>query len=275
MSLHHARCDERHVPGRALGDGQGAAGVERPQVGPGHQHPARLALDELRRNQRERPSVRDRERDGPPPPETRRVVLFSRDGSTASLLVFVLDEHALADLGIEPMRGTPVHTQPTGPAFAALAAFPFDARRIGRRRSPSLAPSRLLRVLDLIEARLADRLTLDDLARAACLSPFHFSRLFRAATGRTPHRFLVEWRIAAAQAMLRERHVALVEVAMDAGFGSQATFTRAFRKITGLTPGQYRELHRLDDDGMETKRQAVMSATSSARCRNAGASALP
>jgi AraC family transcriptional regulator len=98
-------------------------------------------------------------------------------------------------------------------------------------------------VLDLIEARLGDPLTLADLAREACLSPYHFSRLFREATGWPPHRYLVERRIEAAQAVLREGRASLAEVALDAGFGSQANFARTFRAVTGLTPGQYREMH--------------------------------
>lgn len=111
-------------------------------------------------------------------------------------------------------------------------------------RAPSLEPRRLRRVLDFIEARLADDLSLDDLAAEAFLSPFHFSRLFREATGQTPHRYVTERRVQAAREKLAINHSSLVEIALDTGFGSQANFIRVFRKVTGLTPGQYRELHR-------------------------------
>ncbi|MBY8821942.1 helix-turn-helix domain-containing protein [Sphingomonas colocasiae] len=110
-------------------------------------------------------------------------------------------------------------------------------------RAPSLDQKRLKRVLDFIEARIAEDVTLDDLAAEACLSPFHFSRLFRDATGLTPHRYITDRRVQAARHKLALAHSSLVEIALDTGFGSQANFIRVFRKATGLTPGQYRELH--------------------------------
>lgn len=189
--------------------------------------------------------------------------LVAAEASRTGLLVVVLEERTLAGFGVGPLR--------TGLAHVGRA----DTRRGAQRRAPSLDAGRLRRVLDLIDARLGDPLTLDDLARAACLSPFHFARLFREATGSPPHRYLVERRIVAAQAMLREGRAALVEVALDAGFGSQASFTRSFRKVTGLTPGHYRELHRRGGPRTETARRVALSATRSASSRNTGAPAVP
>lgn len=110
-------------------------------------------------------------------------------------------------------------------------------------KAPSLDPKRLNRVLDFIEARIATDISLDDLAAEACLSPFHFSRLFKDATGQTPHRYVTARRVQAARDKLALKDSSLVEIALDTGFGSQANFIRVFRKTTGLTPGQYRELH--------------------------------
>lgn len=101
---------------------------------------------------------------------------------------------------------------------------------------------RLQRALDLVEARLADDLSLADMAAEACLSPFHFLRLFRDAVGLSPHRYLTSRRIQAAQAMLAGREASLVQIAFDTGFASQGSFTRTFRRWTGLTPGRYRAL---------------------------------
>ncbi len=107
-------------------------------------------------------------------------------------------------------------------------------------RTPALDRRRLQRVLDFIEARIAAEITLDDLAAEACLSPYHFARSFREATGLTPHRYVTERRVEAARQKLRFAHSSLVEIALDTGFGSQANFTRVFRKVTGMTPGHYR-----------------------------------
>ena len=141
-------------------------------------------------------------------------------------------------------------TQPIDPIFAdglrtALAAHLIGNYTVDRwrpsARGPSLDAKRLQRVLDFMEARLADDISLGDLASEACLSPFHFSRLFRDATGLSPHQYLIGRRIWAAQKMLSSAQSSLAEIALDTGFGSQANFTRAFRKVTGFTPGKYRE----------------------------------
>jgi AraC family transcriptional regulator len=143
--------------------------------------------------------------------------------------------------------------QPTDRLFVdgmrtALAARLLGNYTIDRWRQPvkasALDPKRLKRVLDYIDAHLADDISLDGLAAEACLSPFHFSRLFRDATGLSPNRYVTDRRVQMAQkALALDRH-SLAEISLDAGFGSQDNFTRVFRKTTGLTPGQYRELCR-------------------------------
>jgi AraC family transcriptional regulator len=112
------------------------------------------------------------------------------------------------------------------------------------RRLPSLDPKRLRRVLAFIEEHLDRNISLEELSQQACLSPFHFCRLFQDATGRSPHRYLTEQRIRRAQGMLARSGATLAQVAIDTGFSSQANFTRAFRKSTGTTPGQFRDRHR-------------------------------
>lgn len=111
-------------------------------------------------------------------------------------------------------------------------------------RAPELDPRRLNRVLAYIEANLAGEIALDDLAAEACLSEFHFSRLFREATGLSPSRYVTYRRVQEAQRQLEEDRASMVEIALETGFGTQANFIRVFRKATGLTPGQYRSLRR-------------------------------
>jgi AraC family transcriptional regulator len=106
--------------------------------------------------------------------------------------------------------------------------------------APELEARRLARVLDFVEARLADEITLNDLAAEACLSPFHFARLFRQAMGLPPHRYVTQRRVQAAKEKLNFQDSTLAEIAIDTGFGCQANFTRVFRRATGFTPGQYR-----------------------------------
>jgi AraC family transcriptional regulator len=127
---------------------------------------------------------------------------------------------------------------------AALAARLLANYTIDQWQTPACGPAfdpkRLKRVLDFVEARLSADISLEDLAAEACLSPFHFSRLFSETMGRSPHRYVTERRVEAAKEKLRLAHSSLVEIALDTGFGTQTNFNRVFKKITGQTPGQYR-----------------------------------
>ncbi|MGE0667220.1 MAG: helix-turn-helix domain-containing protein [Sphingomonadales bacterium] len=129
----------------------------------------------------------------------------------------------------------------TALAAHILATYSAD-RWVLPVKAPSMDAKRLARVLDFVEARLAAEISLDDLAAEACLSPFHFSRQFGEAMGTSPHRYVTERRVEAAKRKLELESSAMIEIALDTGFGSQANFNRVFRKVTGLTPGQYRDM---------------------------------
>jgi AraC family transcriptional regulator len=128
--------------------------------------------------------------------------------------------------------------------FAMMAAL---ARR-ARGRLPDIGSKLdgqpLARVLDLIDDRLTDNPSLRDHAAAANLSPMHFARQFRRATGRSPHQYVMGRRIARAQALLGLTRHRLAEIALAAGFSSQAHMTAAFARGLGITPLRYRALRR-------------------------------
>ncbi|KAB1072358.1 helix-turn-helix transcriptional regulator [Methylobacterium planeticum] len=143
--------------------------------------------------------------------------------------------------------------QPTDQLFidgltTALAAHLIANYTIDRWKPPTatqkLDRRRLKRVLDYIDAHFAELIRLDHLADEACLSPFHFARLFREATGVTPHRYVTNRRVHAAREALALDQASLLEIALAYGFGTQDNFIRVFRKSTGLTPGQYRNMFR-------------------------------
>jgi AraC family transcriptional regulator len=99
---------------------------------------------------------------------------------------------------------------------------------------------RLRRVLAYIEEHLAEDITVTDLANVACLSVFHFTRAFAATTGVPPHRYVSQRRLETARAMIATGRTSLSQIAYDCRFSSQSSFTRAFRRATGLTPAEYR-----------------------------------
>lgn len=101
---------------------------------------------------------------------------------------------------------------------------------------------RLQRVFEFIEAHLEDDITVETLASTACLSRFHFARAFKAATGKAPHQFISVKRLELAKSLLTEGRRSLMDVALTCHFSSQANFSRAFHRATGITPGQYRAM---------------------------------
>jgi AraC family transcriptional regulator len=103
---------------------------------------------------------------------------------------------------------------------------------------------RLRRVLDYISANIDDDITLADLARVGGQSPFHFARKFSLAMGVSPKRYVSRMRLDKAMAELAAGRLPLAQIALNAGFSSQASFTRAFHRATGMTPQKYRRRRR-------------------------------
>jgi len=83
-------------------------------------------------------------------------------------------------------------------------------------------------------------LTLAEMAAVADLSPFHFLRVFKAATGQTPYRFLTKVRVDRARRHLARSELSITEIAHLCGFASPARLTAAFRSETGMSPSGYR-----------------------------------
>jgi AraC-like DNA-binding protein len=98
----------------------------------------------------------------------------------------------------------------------------------------------LLRAKDLVDARYDDPLDVPALARAARLSPAHFSREFRRAFGETPHQYLLTRRLERAAALLRNTDRSVAEICFDIGLRSVGSFTTSFGRTFGLSPSAYR-----------------------------------
>jgi AraC family transcriptional regulator len=105
-----------------------------------------------------------------------------------------------------------------------------------------LSGHKLRRATEFIHDNLERDLALVDIAEAVELSPFHFARAFKQATGLTPHQYLIKNRIERAKLLLADNEFSLVEVSFRAGFKNQSHFTTLFRRLTSLTPKAYRDL---------------------------------
>jgi transcriptional regulator GlxA family with amidase domain len=103
-----------------------------------------------------------------------------------------------------------------------------------------LASHKVERVHAFIEAHLAERIRVEQLAATVHMSPFHFTRMFKQATGESPHACLTRRRVERAKALLSQTGMPLVEVAASIGFQTQGHFTEVFHRRVGLTPRRFR-----------------------------------
>jgi AraC-like DNA-binding protein len=105
----------------------------------------------------------------------------------------------------------------------------------------SVPPARhLLRAKDLADARYNESLDVASLARAAGLSPAHFSRQFRRTFGESPHVYLLTRRLERAASLLRSTDRSVADICFLVGMQSVGSFTTSFRRMFGMTPTAYR-----------------------------------
>jgi len=110
----------------------------------------------------------------------------------------------------------------------------------GQPRRIALPRWRLQRVREHVQQHLGQTITLSEMAAAASLSPMHFAAQFRIATGQRPHDYLLACRIDRAKTLLATTERALIDIALDVGFCTQAHFTTVFKRFTGTTPSLWR-----------------------------------
>jgi AraC family transcriptional regulator len=109
-----------------------------------------------------------------------------------------------------------------------------------RTASNALPGFKLRKVISYMEARLYEEFNLSHLAKEVGMSEFHFSRLFKKATGLSPSQFFIKKRLAKAQQLLLETELSIIEVGMSVGYSSPSHFAQVFRRETGVTPSEYR-----------------------------------
>jgi AraC family transcriptional regulator len=120
-------------------------------------------------------------------------------------------------------------------------------RQPSRRRAGTLPRARLRAVVEYVEEHLDGSPTLEQLAAVARLSPNYFVSQFRRATGLPPHQYVIARRVERAKQLLQTgSDFSLAEVAAHAGFLDQSQFSHHFKRLIGVTPGQFRTRVRTD-----------------------------
>ena len=140
--------------------------------------------------------------------------------------------HLLLGSGAEALQ------QQTAWREAILLLFQRHAR-LPQAKSPGREPQAVARAKELLGSQLAEPPSLEQLAAAVNLSPFHFARVFRRTTGLPPHAWLKQRRLEQARALLKSGCMPLA-VAMQLGFADQSHLTRQFKQVYGVGPGEYR-----------------------------------
>jgi AraC family transcriptional regulator len=120
------------------------------------------------------------------------------------------------------------------------------ARPLARRTGGGLPQRRLRAVVEYIEEHLDAGPSLEQMAAAAHLSAYHFARQFKEATGLPPYQYVIARRVERARQLLQAgTGLSLAEVAADAGFSDQSQLTRHFKRLLGVTPGQFQTSARI------------------------------
>lgn len=116
-----------------------------------------------------------------------------------------------------------------------------EKNRDGCSKRAAAFNERIPAVVDYVEERLSERLTLSELSAAAGYSPNYFLTVFTRVVGESPQKFVTRKRVERARALLSDPQKGIAEVAYECGFGSQSYFTRIFKEYCSLTPRAYRK----------------------------------
>lgn len=140
-----------------------------------------------------------------------------------------------------PSAGGALLAESLGMALAARLLQSYSSGQRVRLHGTvhALDDQRLRRVVDYMVEHIDRPISLAELANVACVSPFHFSRMFRTKTGLPPHRYLGQLRVEWAKTLLLRGELTLAEVALACGFSDQSNFGRAFLKACGSTPAAF------------------------------------
>jgi AraC family transcriptional regulator len=179
------------------------------------------------------PDILHQVADATPSSETRALldpVVLLDARRLGRLLDLLVDEAGMTD----PSAGLAINALMEATSVEMLRRIPSDDTAARGLRPDA----RIAAALERIRTGYREPLHVDELAHAAGMSRFHFSRAFARVTGRSPYQYLQDTRLAAATAMLHRGHVSVTEAALSAGFGDLGRFGRLFKKTHGVTPSQ-------------------------------------
>ncbi|HET6827327.1 MAG TPA: AraC family transcriptional regulator [Ramlibacter sp.] len=147
----------------------------------------------------------------------------------------------MLDLLFDALQTDLAQGSPAGPLVGDSLIAALVAHLAGGKAEPASRREALAcnRAIELIHARFAHPISLQELAEAAGLSTRHFTRAFRQATGMSPYQYVLQRRVEASRVLIA-KGLPLADVAVQCGFADQSQLNRIFVRHTGTTPGRYR-----------------------------------
>lgn len=171
-----------------------------------------------------------------PLPGDRPASIVTRDHVCTHLLRVLTEE---ARVPLHATQTLLVESVASALAVRLIAQFAATPATAMAPVTGELTAHRFVRVLDYIEHHLGDAISLEDLARVAGVSRFHFARQFRARTGESPMGYLMRTRVERAKTRLRDSRTRVIDIAAEFGFADQSHFARTFRRLVGMPPSAY------------------------------------
>ncbi|MDE2380461.1 AraC family transcriptional regulator [Bradyrhizobium sp.] len=162
--------------------------------------------------------------------------------------LMVLGEMAQAAADGSSGSGSDSHSDLGLDEIGQLFAGRFVETISGKTRKPASPTARdrrrAVEAALWIDDNFGREIELEDAARQAGLSPFHFLRLFSAVLGVTPHQYLLRSRLRHAARLLTDADIAITDIAYDVGFGDLSNFVRTFHRAAGVSPSKFRQASR-------------------------------
>ena len=162
----------------------------------------------------------------------------ARDDCKGGELLWLAMKHFREVQGADAAADPPADDLSVESLLAELMAAAARMPREGKLQRPAW----LGRIIEKLAVEYAERLTLDDLSREAGVHPVHLSRVFRKFVGEGIGEHVHRLRVRAACEQMREPEMSIAEISLALGFADQSHFTRAFRRVTTISPGKFREM---------------------------------
>lgn len=178
-----------------------------------------------------------------PEPFTKRPIelIVLRAGEPDPMLEYLVGALSFEFGRHEPSGRLVLESLGNATAFYLAQRYGVSPPRIPTYRS-GLSRERMSRVIDYIETHLEGNLSVMELSGVACLSPYHFGKMFKRSMGQSLHQYVRTRRIQRAKTLLSSHALSLSEIAATVGFQDQSQFTTIFRRSECVTPGAYRRV---------------------------------